>query len=76
MFGMVDQPHGEAGCLSMEMNKMEFQLWEDRPPAMFVLESRCFAKRTKEQVKEEYHDMEIGEVRQLKNKDHWIVRSR
>jgi hypothetical protein len=49
---------------------MIFEIWVDdakreksRDGSMFILTSRCIARRTKGQVKLEYHDMEPGEIR-------------
>ena len=47
---------------------MTFELW------IFTDgESRCFARRTAEQVKQCFHDMEIAEQRHI-NGDHYIMR--
>ena len=54
-----------------EATEPEFQLWEFTD---YV--SRCFARRTQEQVREEYYDMVVGEQRQLHNPDYWIIRTK
>ncbi len=50
---------------------MEFQLW-----VLTNSESKCFAKRTQEETRPEYHDMKVGEWRPLSIPGHEIIRSK
>ena len=47
-----------------------FELWEDTG----ALESRCFARRTLDEVNERYHDMNVGEIRTI-SPNTWIIRT-
>ena len=54
-----------------------FELWIDEAPIKgggFVLAtSKCFARRTLEEVRSEFHDMKVGDIRNL-SEDCWVVR--
>ncbi len=41
-------------------HQMIFELWEETGP-----HSRCIARRTADEVRGEYHDMKVGECRQV-----------
>ena len=50
---------------------MKFQLWEHNTNTSGI--SRCFANRTQEQVRAEFHDMAIGERRMIQEDDTSII---
>jgi len=50
---------------------MEFQLWEHEKADDG--ESRCFAKRSKIEVKQEFYNMKVGEDRVLRENNNIII---